>query len=102
MLTQDVNLSHGVANGMWAVVRDVRLREGAVPRWDKEAGAHRIDATDVEGLVVRYPDRDWGSQKLHTDLPLGHLLPETSSSPSTTPRTHHRPASASTSSSAAT
>ena len=74
MLTQNVNLSHGVANGMWAVVRDVRLREGAVPRWDKEAGAHRIDATDVEGLVVRYPDRDWGSQKLHTDLPLGHFL----------------------------
>ena len=33
---------------------------------------------------MQYPDRDWGSQKLHSDLPEGHflLLPDT---PSTAP-----------------
>ena len=74
MITQNINLSRGVANGMWAIVRDVRLCEGKVPRWDKEERAFRIDADQVEGLIVRYPDSDWGSQQLHTDLPVGHFV----------------------------
>ena len=74
MLTQNANLPCGVANGMWAVVRDVRLHDDAVIQWDKQAGAHRVDATDVAGMVIRYPDRDWGARKLHNDLPVGHFL----------------------------
>ena len=74
MITQNINLSRGVAKGMWAIVRDVRLCEGAVPRWDNEERAFRIDADQVEGLIVRYPDSDWGSQQLHTDLPVGHFV----------------------------
>ena len=74
MVTQNINLSRGAGNGMWAIVRDVRLHEGAVPRWDATEGAYRIDADQVDGIIVRYPDRDWGAQQLHPDLPVGHFI----------------------------
>lgn len=79
MITQNINLPCGVANGMWAVVCDVQLRADVVPRWDAEVGAHRVDADQIECVVVRYPDNDWASLKLHTDLPEGHfvIVPDT-------------------------
>ena len=74
MLTRNKNLPCGVANGMWAVVRDVQLRPGVVPRWDAAVGAHRVNADDVKCLVIRYTDREWGKRDLHADLPKGHFL----------------------------
>jgi hypothetical protein len=79
MITQNSNLARGVGNGMWAIVVDVQLREDVEPRWDASAGAHRVDADQVACMVIRYTDRDWGTQQLHSDLPPGHfvLVPDT-------------------------
>ena len=63
MLTQNTNLSHGIANGMWTVVRDVRLQAGREPRWDATEGAFRIDADAVECLIIKYPDRTWSKRR---------------------------------------
>ena len=79
MITQNINISHGVANGMWAVVRDVRLRDGAEPRWDVSEGAYRVGADEVECLIIEYPDKAWNDKKLLDKLPAGHfvLTPDT-------------------------
>ena len=74
MLTQNGNVSHGVANGMWAIVRDVQLRPRATPRWDAAEGCFRVDADQVECVIVRYADREWSSLQLHPRLPAGHFL----------------------------
>ena len=74
MLTQNHNLTRGVANGMWAIVRDVQLLPGAVPKWDRTEGAFRIDADQIKCFIVEYPDRDWGRIKHHPKLPNGHFI----------------------------
>jgi len=85
MLTQNTNVSHGIANGMWAEVRDVILKEGREPRWDATEGAFRVDADAVKYLIIKYPDRTWSKRKLHSKLPPGHFIltpdtPETAAS----------------------
>ena len=59
---------------MWAIVHDVQLQSGAVPKWDSVENAFRIDADQAKCLIIEYPDRDWGRIKHHPKLPTGHFI----------------------------
>ena len=74
MVTVNSNLSHGIANGMQASIVDIRLKDGVQPRWDVNEKVHRVLATHVDCLVLRYHEKEWAKKKLHKNLPPGHFL----------------------------
>ena len=74
MVTVNSNLSHGIANGMQASIVDIRLKDGVQPQWDPINKVHRVLATHVDCLVLRYHNEDWAKKELHKSLPAGHFL----------------------------
>lgn len=74
MVTVNSNLSHGIANGMQASIVDIRLKGGVQPQWDAKEKVHRVLATHVDCLVLKYHEKEWAKKKLHKNLPPGHFL----------------------------
>ena len=68
MVTANISVPTGLANGMLVQVLDVRLKEGVVPTWDAEQQAHRVRATDVELIAARFLNDEWRDFVIHPEL----------------------------------
>lgn len=69
MITANINVQRGIANGTTCVLMDVVLKPGVVPHWDSEMGAHAVDAHDVQCLVLRAESELWRQVAMHPQFP---------------------------------
>ena len=75
LITKNLRVSKGIANGTWVVVRDVLLENPLLPQWQDSLNCHTVSADADLGIVVSliYKD-DETPQQLCAGLAPGEYL----------------------------
>lgn len=63
MVTQNIDVLNGLANGMQVCINDVILADGAEPKWDPMLRCHRVPADHVMHVVVSFCVDGWSNAK---------------------------------------
>jgi hypothetical protein len=72
VVTNNVCVAKGVANGTDGTLVEVYLDESAV-RWSNTAQCHVINASDVQGVVVQNHQPPFDAEAHYSPLPVGHF-----------------------------
>ena len=74
MLTQNIQVSQKLANGVPITPMDVKIKPNAKLAWDPKMQCHRVPADQVGCIVFKHLSKEWKSLQLHPHLPRGHHL----------------------------